>query len=241
MASILDLARCCKAVYGDLPEVKGWDRAEIFSSVSSGFFATLFTRSNEAVLAIRGTDELQDMFSNLQLFAGSLPAQRRPARDAVREALQITDVPIERFYLTGHSLGGGVAALKSARSTPPLPVVTFNSPGMYRAITQSAFGVPVYLYNRHGVREYRGSFRKAIHIRHQYDPVSRGTGSRIAGREITVANKECPGRTPLGYVSPAVGVKQSLNRGYCAHRMEILMRRLASDPRFAKEIDWSDA
>ena len=62
MISVLDLARCCDAVYLNSPAVAGFNVNQRFMYNDSGFFAALFIKKSAgkktAVLAIRGTDDL---------------------------------------------------------------------------------------------------------------------------------------------------------------------------------------
>lgn len=239
MASVLDLAKCCNAVYENVPQVNGFDLIERFPREKSGFFAALFKKDDTAIFAVRGTDDLRyDIPNDLGIFAGVMPAQFRPARDALSLAVREAEVKSENFYVTGHSLGGGLAALLSAKHSSPLPLVTFNAPGMLRAATASNFGLIGSLINRARLSGYRNDFKKVLHIRSEHDAVSVGTGARIAGGTRTLANNQCGNISLAGRVSPALGVTQAGQRALCAHSMEGLVKLIAAEPEFTQPISW---
>ncbi|TVP61976.1 MAG: hypothetical protein EA349_00030, partial [Halomonadaceae bacterium] len=133
MTSVLDLARCCKAVYQKDPKVAGWHRERVYNPPDTGFYAALFTQQNrhgsgglEAILAIRGTHWSNhfDGVTNLMLAMGITPFQYRQARLALIDALELLELPVDNFFVTGHSQGGGLAALAAPRNPRPVQVVT---------------------------------------------------------------------------------------------------------------------
>lgn len=240
MASVLDLAKCCSAVYEMAPSVSGIQLIEEYSRTPYGFYAALFKKGNTAIFAVRGTDDLRyDVPSNASLFAGVMPAQYRPARDSLILALEQARVNTENFYVTGHSLGGGLAALLSAKHSSPLPLVTFNAPGMLRAATSSNFGLIGNLINRARLSGYRNNFKKVLHIRSEHDTVSVGTGPRITGNTRTLSNNQCSNISLAGRISPALGAAQAGQRTLCAHSMAGLVQLIAAEPEFTKPISWS--
>lgn len=240
MTSVLDLAKCCSAVYEIAPSVSGLRLIEEYNRISHGFYAALFKKGNIAIFAVRGTDDVRyDIPNDLTIFGGGIPAQYRPARDALNLALDRAEVNTEYFYVTGHSLGGGIAALLSAKHSAPLPLVTFNAPGMLRAATTSNFGLIGNLINRARLSGYRNNFKKALHIRSEHDAVSVGTGARIAGSTRTLTNNQCGNISLAGRVSPALGITQAGQRALCAHSMAGLVALIAAEPEFTKPIRWS--
>lgn len=239
MASVLDLAKCCDAVYENFPTVTGVDYIRSYDYPKHGFYAALFKKGNIAIFAVRGTDDLRyDVPSNATLFAGAMPAQYRPARDSLILALDQAKVNTENFYIAGHSLAGGLAALLSAKHSSPLPLVTFNAPGMLRAATASNFGLIGNLINRARLSGYRNNFKKALHIRSEYDTVSVGTGPRITGSTRTLSNTQCGNISLAGRISPALGAAQAGKRTLCAHSMAGLVQLIAAEPEFTKPISW---
>ncbi|GAB58125.1 lipase family protein [Rheinheimera nanhaiensis] len=239
MASVLDLAKCCSAVYEIAPSVLDLRLIEEYNRISHGFYAALFKKGDTAIFAVRGTDDVRyDIPNDIAIFSGSMPTQYRPARDALRLAIAQAKVTNENFIVTGHSLGGGLAALLSAKHNTPLPLVTFNAPGMLRAATASNFGLIGNLINRVRLSGYRNDFKKVLHIRSEHDAVSVGTGARIAGSTRTLANNQCGNISLAGRVSPALGVTQAGQRALCAHSMEGLVKLIAAEPEFTQPISW---
>lgn len=227
MPSVLELGKCCLSVYGNSPFVDGWQREAIYSPAKTGFFAALFTRGvgdeRRAVLALRGTgDPFHDLIDDVRLTRGRKPFQYWSARESLMHALDASRVNLDHFVVTGHSLGGGLAALVSAKHRKPVPVVTFNAPGMHRAALHSPFGTLGELFKRRELSGYRNNFGKVMHIRSEYDPVSIGTGPRIAGRTRSLPNEHCSGAS----------------RAICAHGMETMIRLLKAEPEFAEPIQW---
>jgi hypothetical protein len=240
MASVLDLAKCCSAVYETAPNVPGLNLISRYSHPRDGFFAALFEKKDNFIFAIRGTDDLRyDVPSNASLFAGAMPAQYQPARVSLNLALEEAKVSTENFYVTGHSLGGGLAALLSAKHSLPLPLITFNAPGMLRAATSSNFGLIGNLINRARLSGYRNNFKKVLHIRSEHDTVSMGTGPRITGSTRTLSNNQCGNISLAGRISPALGAVQAGQRTLCAHSMAGLVQLIEAEPEFTKPISWS--
>jgi nucleoid-associated protein YgaU len=145
MATVLALARLSEAVYetdkGALAApVQGWEIIKPFGNPKSGFYAVLFKQitNKEPVLAIRGTDFTQgsDLGADAQLAVGSVPHQLEDAEGALKLAL--SGLVQRSLYVTGHSLGGGLASLLGARHH--LPTVTFNAPGMQNSYVSLVAG-----------------------------------------------------------------------------------------------------
>lgn len=175
-----------------------------------GFFACLFRhdRTTEFVYAIRGTDFapsslwLFDAWNDLFIAYGaftrlggyddagalvSIPTQFWHALDSLPEVLRHTQG--RSFYVTGHSLGGALAALVGAFAH--VPTVTFNSAGV--SFLTSSLGRQLYWTRRDDLR--------AIHARSRCDPVSTLTG-RNPGTEIRLPVRESCWN-PLGQHSMA--------------------------------------
>jgi putative lipase involved disintegration of autophagic bodies len=77
------------------------------------------------------------------------------------------------LYLTGHSLGGGLASLLSAKKAG-LPTVTFNAPGMQRSFIGSHLLDIIGRINLHYV-----DTSQMLHLRSTGDPVSSLTGKHM--------------------------------------------------------------
>ncbi|WP_036548002.1 lipase family protein [Nitrincola lacisaponensis] len=136
MPSLLELARACEASYKTEPKLSGWTTLHEYGPRSSGFFGVLFRRqldngTLENILAYRGTEGLLsvDMLSNRDILRGRMVRQFPDALASLRDAIEKAGPQVD-LYITGHSLGGGLAALcsvdkwrrsKGARKTPRNP------------------------------------------------------------------------------------------------------------------------
>ncbi|OJT19493.1 hypothetical protein BO221_34490 [Archangium sp. Cb G35] len=142
MASVYELAQFSENVYspGARP-VPGWTSAlGRLGNPKDGFYAEYFkhTKRAEIVISYRGTDpdQTKDLVSDVQLALGSVPEQFGHA-ERMFKALK-NQLKGHSVYLTGHSLGGGLASLVAA--VHGVPVVTFNAPGMKRVLLSMQSG-----------------------------------------------------------------------------------------------------
>jgi fermentation-respiration switch protein FrsA (DUF1100 family) len=140
MATLVELAELCDAVYGDassrtivLKQSKVvWNRAQRWSD--GAFFAALYTKpGGNAVLAYRGTDDAVDALQDdTNIAVGQVPP-------SVNDALNVAgSLARGQIILTGHSLGGALSIIAAGRFG--LPAVTFNAPGvMNSCVSANAF------------------------------------------------------------------------------------------------------
>lgn len=184
MASVYDLAKLSSMTY-DATKVtfSDWMRRDSFGNSSgAGFYAEMYIRikSREVVIAIRGTDggdkDWSDFYSGIQLGLGKTPSQLKQAEEAYNFFLSSAKRRLgDTFdlYVTGHSLGGGLASLLSARKSG-LPTVTFNAPGMQR----SYIGGHLISIIGHVNLAYVNT-SQMLHIRATGDLVSQMTGKHM--------------------------------------------------------------
>ncbi len=241
MPSVLELAEICNASYDSNPNVDGWKAVKPFYNFLSnkGFFAAVFRKGEEHVMVFRGTDdETHDIVSDATLTLGYPPQQYYAAKQAYSMFSRKYPKYKNDVTFTGHSLGGGLAAILSARDNN-LPVVTFNSPGMLRAATNAgAFGLRGhynYWINKNGIRTYMNEFDKVLHIRSEWDLVSIGTGKKIISNTRTLANPGCPD------IVKGNGIQllaQATARAFCAHSMSNLLSVIRTMPEFRENIKW---
>ncbi|WP_322522210.1 calcium-binding protein [Guyparkeria halophila] len=104
--------------------------------LGTGLSVTIFEdrQTGEQVLAIRGTDDLQDVFTDLVdvslLGSGALMPQYEALTDKVQDWLD-AGILQPGFSVTGHSLGGFLAQLLTVdRSDVVSGADTFNAPGV---------------------------------------------------------------------------------------------------------------
>jgi pimeloyl-ACP methyl ester carboxylesterase len=206
MPSVVELAELSLAVYSATGAPAGWTREKVYSVASAGFYAAMFTsNSGETVLAIRGTDGMDDLVDDYSIFAGRVPTQIREATRALQNARTLGGV----VYLTGHSLGGGLASYLAARHN--YPCVTFNAPGMVRTYSRR-------LKARSQQQEWNRD--KILHIRAKYDVVSVGTGRALGSQKKTVTIKSCS-ILPVSFA-------------LCQHSMKNMLEELKNNQEFSQ-------
>ncbi len=102
--------------YEDTSKVtSGWTRID-FTDRSSGLFAAAYQKGNEIVIAFRGWDQLdpQDAPDIYRAYANLPFEQIGDAQDFVDDILAAH--PAASITLTGHSLGGALAAIMAVRN-----------------------------------------------------------------------------------------------------------------------------
>ncbi|RAU18118.1 hypothetical protein DN062_10080 [Nitrincola tibetensis] len=250
MPSLLDLAKACETSYKTEPKLSSWVALHEYGPRPSGFFGVLFRRQLEDgifenILAYRGTDGLLDgdMASNRDILRGRMVRQYPDALAALRDALKQSEG--HKLYITGHSLGGGLAALCSVdkwrRGVRDLPTVTFNAPGVMRS-ARYLWGEGSVRFARdrvlNGLDSYYNSHRKGLHVVTEGDPIAH-FGSATMQELLAVPNLECEvkarqvlpethrHRSQLGMI-PTLQMRTST--ALCAHSIRNLVQILERDP-----------
>jgi hypothetical protein len=244
MTSVVDLAKLANAVYNDETGVGQWLRRGLpYTVEGSGFKSALYQNRQTAdfALVVAGTSptELDDLHSDIQLALGRMPNQYRVARSAFADAMNQTG-GLVGFYLTGHSLGGGLVSMLGKEHGNP--TVTFNAPGMARAFANLQSNEP-------GMSSARDDDRKVLHICAFFDVVSRGTGAHLGGSDSVrrhytgsigrntaigaVVGTVLSGGNPLGAAAGA-GAATALT----AHSMDRMVSTLEGIPRYSEPLDW---
>jgi hypothetical protein len=120
------------------PDRAVWVVLDSIGTRATGFKAILVQPrdgvKNVTVLAFAGTDSILDGLVDLQQATGGMPAQ-------YHQALALTkryQGQYANLYLTGHSLGGGLAAYSSV--TTKLPASTINPAPLVGAMSLSSLG-----------------------------------------------------------------------------------------------------
>lgn len=145
-----DLAALSRDAYAAGPSgVPGWELAcaadlermgldaRLFDDPASGYHARLYAHASHGhALAMRGSEDAHDWLANLRQGVGRDEVQYRQAAMAASRVRAAVDGDL---VLTGHSLGGGLAALASLRAG--VPAVTFNAAGIHDR-TLALHGIP---------------------------------------------------------------------------------------------------
>ena len=244
MTSVVDLAKLASAVYNDQTGVGSWLRRGLpFTVEGSGFKSALYQNRQTAELAlvVAGTSptELDDLHSDIQLALGRMPNQYRVARSAFADAMLQTG-GLVGFYLTGHSLGGGLVSMLGKEHGNP--TVTFNAPGMARAFAHLQSNEP-------GMSSTRDDDRKVLHICAYFDVISRGTGAHMGGSDSV--NRLYTGSVGLntalaGLVgtvfsggNPIVGTLAAGGAtALTAHSMDRMVSALEGIQHYREPLDW---
>ncbi|BAP57898.1 hypothetical protein THII_3601 [Thioploca ingrica] len=126
--SAVEDARACEFAYKDEGSPIGFIRVKDWDDPRTGFHATLFKSEIDGrmILAFRGTDDLKDWVTNIQQALGYRTAQYD---QAVLVAQEVLDEYGPNLTVTGHSLGGGLAAL--AGTVLSIKGTTFDAAGVH--------------------------------------------------------------------------------------------------------------
>ncbi|MDE1151191.1 MAG: hypothetical protein PW788_01540 [Micavibrio sp.] len=135
-----DMARLSSHVYGGADALipQGWkklsDSAASISEKETGFFAALYERTDAQAgearyaIAFRGTKNISDLPSDIDIALGQLPGQFGIALKYVESTCKSLGIQPEDMALTGHSLGGYLARTVGT-ALAVSKVWLFNSPG----------------------------------------------------------------------------------------------------------------
>ena len=190
------------------------------------FYAELYFngKKKEAAYVIRGTDsngDFGDYLADLQIGLGQVPHQ---FAEAERNYQTVKRLAGERFlgdyklYLTGHSLGGGLASMLSAKQGG-VPTVTFNAPGMMFSYIRSHTIPLIGLYKFSKLDSSR-----MLHMRATGDPVSMATGKHM-GRVEDVYVDEWGDNKIVG-----------ASRHVAQHSIDNMVKTLAKYSQYHKEL-----
>lgn len=137
----VDLSALSADVYNDGYRAAGWRTIEKYDW-KSGFYATLYQNVYDStiyVLAFRGTEPTspKDLSTDASLISNTPPTQYKLAKELIDKVLnhpQFKDNK-NKLYLTGHSLGGGLASYAHLSANSPSRIeatYTYNSAGIYK-------------------------------------------------------------------------------------------------------------
>lgn len=161
-----------------------------------------------------------------------MPKQYKDAEDAYNRAIIVAKTRLSKgytFILTGHSLGGGLAAVLSAKKGG-LPVVTFNAPGMLSSLISDNVG-PF-----GAVDTTRIDTANMFHYRSSLDPVSKASGPHI-GNVHTVFVSTQVNFSIKEAVVPFLNIAILSGKiGYAQHSIETMIKALESGEKYRKPI-----
>lgn len=182
MVNVLQLAEISSNVYEDTTVgIGAWTRHNKMPPMkaTSGFFGAFYVEPSRqiGVLAFRGS-EFGDFMNDWVKTDGMIGLGRIPMNQvsdsfgyAARVKRFAASIGCQKLYVTGHSLGGGLASLVGANLAGFIGA-TYNAPGM------GALSGPVNFTHPHASSIY--NFRAAD------DPVSR-VGTTIGHRPISLS------------------------------------------------------
>lgn len=112
-----------------------WQEVTSFSAYN-GFQSTVYENGNNIVISYRGSDTTIDFIgSDRQMLEKNFPSQYQNANEIYRQIKQ--SYPNSNITVTGHSLGGSLAQLVSAKNG--CPAVTFNAYGTGDILKQAGY------------------------------------------------------------------------------------------------------
>lgn len=147
-------------------------------------------------------------------------------------------------YLTGHSLGGGLAQMIGAEFK--VPFVTFNAPGTKRSYRDLGIGVPG-IHSEISMRQFSKSLAKSdklpmyakwLNVRSNGDAISRATGAHI-GDVISIPSHCGHGHyTHWFWSSHYKKVKETGAKALHQHSIDYLEPSTAMWPAFKVPLRW---
>ena len=232
MASVFELVELSAAAYAVEGAPPGWVRGPAHGrkvvNRDAGLYAAVFTRvdrrasgpGHDRVLAYRGTEggaDRIDLLDDYLLARGDLPYSGPAAVEAAATE-RASRGPGGGYYLTGHSLGGGLASLAGMRLD--VPHVTFNAPGMLGSCLDLVTNL---LTEGNAVSCVAGAAAggKVRHVRTKFDPLSL-VGFRMgAGRDDVSLEAAC-----------------TWHDVECNHSVQTLLRSVAALPGSRDDLGW---
>ena len=143
---------------------------------NTGFYAGVYQNLNDIVVVFRGTEinDINDLKNDVEMIRNHLPTQAQSALEAYDKVAEFCENNGYSLTVTGHSLGGSLAAIVSAERD--VPAVTFNPYGVKDLLPSGL------TYNED----------KIINYRSQSDPVSWVSVRNIIGKSYNVPSEQGP-------------------------------------------------
>ncbi|GAA0214132.1 hypothetical protein GCM10009123_21670 [Kangiella japonica] len=245
--SVLQLANISKRSYLDRDLQTEFNVKRLFGSdyFDKSFYACLYEVNEKLVISFRGTDGLGDVKPDAQMIFGVVPNQYSSARMAYKSILASMYVKKKQVdYITGHSLGGGLAQMIGAEFK--VPFVTFNAPGTKRSYRDLGIGVPG-IHSEISMSQFSKSLAKSdklpmyakwLNVRSNGDAISRATGAHI-GDVISIPSHCGHGHhTHWFWSSHFKKVKEAGAKALHQHSIDYLEPSAAMWPAFKAPLRW---
>lgn len=106
-------------------ELPDWSIVSTYSNNQSGLAIVIYSNTDERVISVRGTANLENIYDNLRLIADKAPLIFVEAHEYL-QSIQLGSTPYKNYF-TGHSLGALVAEFLACKFFSP--ATTFEGPG----------------------------------------------------------------------------------------------------------------
>lgn len=116
----------------EIPE--GYSLEESVRNPQTGFYADVLVGEDDVIIAIRGTNDKDDLNDDFAMARSRIPAQTRDALDLYDKVKM--EYPDKKIVLTGHSLGGSLAEIVGALNSEL--AVSFNAYGVRDLFNENA-------------------------------------------------------------------------------------------------------
>ncbi|GEM_PF-1515331 len=116
----------------------GWKLEYKEPETSSSFEGQVYKKGEFVIIVFKGSKEFKDfLLSDIPMAAGVEPMQQKDAHVLLLKALSMFENENVKIELTGHSLGGSLAQIESARTG--IPATTFNAFGTGKILQSQGF------------------------------------------------------------------------------------------------------
>ena len=109
-------------------KLDGWQMVYKEPETKNGFEGQIYQKGNHIIVVYKGTNQTKDLFnSDIPMGVGYIPKQQEDAHNLFLKAQSMYKDKNVNIEVTGHSLGGSMAQIESARTG--VQATTFNAYG----------------------------------------------------------------------------------------------------------------